>query len=448
MRGARRCARFLNELVREFESFMPEIPDSLLPKERARSSGDLIRWHTVSYRALLIWILGVVILVGAIVLALVPEWRTSLWAWISGLNRDKSAEVADAGNRQARFTNLDGGVRVRRAQDVEWSPADLSMELDKGDLVQTSGNGVARVAFADGTMYVVRPNTLIVIEENQVPSDHTSSNVAVQVSSGMVDLSTSRLSGRSRVLFADAEANLRNESRALVRNDPQTNTREITVSKGGAQLTRGTEQVELGEYEQANFTGPGSAMVKRKVVAPPLLLTPANMAPVVMSGSETTEVEFIWTAIPTADAYRIRVSSSPIFANILYDKRVNSTSIRLPSFKEGDYYWAVTSMNAQQNESQQSEANQFSVIKQENAEELLLLVERTIQHGRVIEVIGRTEPGATVLINNEPVFSVAPNGSFKHFTSPLPNAGPNRITVTAQNSEGKVATVRRSITIQ
>jgi hypothetical protein len=99
-------------------------------------------------------------------------------------------------------------------------------------------------------------------------------------------------------------------------------------------------------------------------------------------------------------------------------------------------------------ESQQSESNQFSVIRQDTAGEILLVVEKTIQHGRVIEIIGRTEPGATVLVNNEPVFSVAPNGSFKHFTSPLSNAGPNRITITAQNSEGRIATVRKSITIQ
>ncbi|MBI3935145.1 MAG: hypothetical protein HY316_10680 [Acidobacteria bacterium] len=427
---------------------MPEIPDSLLPKERnTKDSADLIRWHTVSYRTLLLWVLLAVSLVAGIVLAVVPQWREGLQAWLFG-GGNGGARVEASVNRQARFTNLDGGVRVRRAQEVEWASADLSMELDKGDLVQTSRDGVARIAFADGTLYVVRPTTLIVIEENNVPSDKSASNVAVQVSSGMVDLSTTRITGRSRVLFADAEAQLRNESRALVRNDPQTNTREITVSKGGARLMRGSEQMELGEYEQAAFAGPGSAMTRKKIVAPPLLLTPGNMAPVVMSGSESTEVEFIWSAIPTATSYRIRVSSSPIFAHVLYEREVRSTSIRLPSFKEGDYYWAVTSLSADKRESQQSEPNQFSVIKQENAEELLLVVEKTIQHGRVIEVIGRTEPGATVLVNNEPVFSVAANGSFKHFTSPLPNTGSNRITITAQNSEGKVATVRKTITIQ
>ena len=286
------------------------------------------------------------------------------------------------------------------------------------------------------------------IEENDVPSDRTNSKVAVQVSSGMVDLSTSRATGQSRVLFADAEAQIHTESRALVRNDPQTNTREITVSKGGAKLNRGAEQMELGEYDQATFAGPGSQMLKTKIVAPPLLLTPANMAPVVMSGSDATDIDFTWSAMPTADSYRIRVSSSPIFTHVLYERSVRSTSVRLPGFKEGDYYWNVASLDAQQKESQQSESNQFSVIKQENAEEILLVVEKTIQHGRVIEVIGRTEPGATVLINNEPVFSVAPNGSFKHFTSPMPNTGANRITITAQNSQGKLATVRKTITIQ
>lgn len=439
------CLRVTREII----EVMPEIPESLLPKERSpKDSDDLIRWRTISYRSLLLWVVFAVSLVVAVLLAVVPEWRQELWAWFRGADRDGGAAVDTTENRLARFTNLDGGVRVRRAQEVDWISADLSMGLDKGDLVQTSRDGVARIAFADGTLYVVRPNTLIVIEENDVPSDKTAANVAVQVSSGVVDLSTTRIRGQSRVLFADAEAELRDESRALVRNDPQTNTREITVSRGGAHLMRGSEEMELGEYEQASFAGPGSKLQRKKIVAPPLLLTPANMAPVVVSGTDTTEMEFTWSAIATANAYRIRVSSSPIFSHLLYDRTVRSTSIRLPGFKEGDYYWTVTSLDAHQKESQQSEPNQFSVIKQENAEELLLVVEKTIQHGRVIEVIGRTEPGATVLVNNEPVFSVAPNGSFKHFTSPLPKTGPNRITITAQNSEGKVATVRKTITIQ
>jgi hypothetical protein len=213
-------------------------------------------------------------------------------------------------------------------------------------------------------------------------------------------------------------------------------------------VQRGGEQVDLAQYEQASFAGPDSAMVKAKFMAPPILLTPANQAPVVLAGSQSTEVEFTWSAVPGADSYRLRISSSPIFSSLLTDRRLQSTSLRLPSFKAGDYYWSVSSVGAGQKESQASDANKFSVLQQSGQEELVLLVDKYIQHGKVIEIIGRTEPGATVLVNNEPVFDVMPNGSFKHFTTPLPNTGPNQITITAQNSKGKVATIRKTITIQ
>ena len=427
---------------------MPEIPESLIPKDRpAKEQADLIQWHTMSYRALALYIFGALAAVMTILLIVFPTWRAALFA---KMGKNVNTEVVlDQASRQARFTNLDGGVRVRKANTVIWKTASLAEGLDQGDLVQTDQDGVARVAFADGTLYVVRPSTLIAIEENVVASSTSVAKVAVQVTSGMVDLSTTRSMGDSRVKFANAEARLKADSRALVSNDPAANTREITVSKGGASMSRGSDQIELGEFEQATFAGSGSPLVRRKVVAPPLLLTPANMAPVVMTGAQTAiEVEFTWAAVSTADSYRLVVSTSPLLQNPQFDQKVRSTSMRLPAFKVGDYYWAVISLNAQGKESQQSEPNQFSVLHQANAEELLLVVDKYVQHGRVIAVEGRTEPGATVLVNNEPVFNVAPNGSFKHFTSPLPVSGSNMVTVTAQNSKGKVSTVRKAITIQ
>ena len=122
-------------------------------------------------------------------------------------------------------------------------------------------------------------------------------------------------------------------------------------------MRRGSERVELGEYEQASFGGPGSRLVKRAVVAPPILLTPTNMAPVVIRETETAEVEFTWSAVATADSYRLKVSSSPIFATLAHDRRIRSTSVRLPSLREGDYYWTVTSVDSSRQESQESEPN-------------------------------------------------------------------------------------------
>ena len=73
---------------------------------------------------------------------------------------------------------------------------------------------------------------------------------------------------------------------------------------------------------------------------------------------------------------------------------------------------------------------------------------QTIVHGKIVEVVGRTEPGSTVIINNEQVFSLAPDGTFRHFTSPLPTSGSNQITITAQNRKGDTNTIRKSIVIE
>ncbi len=424
---------------------MPVAPDSLPPKSKD-TNAEFVQWHTVTYRTVALWLtifLGVVI---AVLTFVYPQWWRVLLNAISS-SPAKTANTPAPNVRQARFTNIEGSVRVRKANQVQWTAATVSVNLEEGDTVQTLRDGLARIAFSDGALYVVKPDTLIVLEgDNTQPQAH--GNVSVQVTSGVVDLSTSRFGPDSRVVFADAAAQIHRESRASVSNDPQTNLHQITVTKGGAHVSRGKEQMDLAEFEQASFTTADSHLAKSKIVAPPILLTPANAAPVVMAGANDTEVEFTWSAEQNAEAYRLRISSSPIFSSLVYDRKLQSTSVRLPAFKPGDYYWSVSTLGAANKESQPSDANKFSVIKQDSQTELLLTVDKYVQHGRVIEIIGRTEPGATVLVNNEPVFNIAPDGTFKHFTAPLANTGPNQITMTAQNSRGKVATLRKTITIQ
>src|SRR5437868_5639379 len=61
--------------------------------------------------------------------------------------------------------------------------------LDKGDLVQTGSDGAARITFADGTFYTVKPETLITVEENSMGNNRPTS-VAVRINTGSVDLAT------------------------------------------------------------------------------------------------------------------------------------------------------------------------------------------------------------------------------------------------------------------
>ena len=120
-----------------------------------------------------------------------------------------TAPQSPASRKEAHFVNLDGNVRVKKAASSQWIRADFNTSLEKGDFVQTGSDGVARIIFADGTNYTLKPDALIVVEESREDPVTRATKVAVQVTSGAVDLATGHFEtpgSTSQVSFADAVA--------------------------------------------------------------------------------------------------------------------------------------------------------------------------------------------------------------------------------------------------
>jgi len=133
---------------------------------------------------------------------------------------------------------------------------------------------------------------------------------------------------------------------------------------------------------------------------------------------------------------------------VVVDRKVEKTDAVL-SLGEGAYYWTLQSFDSDGRESLESEKNRFTVIPRgQNVQAALLLdLDPFVQHGRVIEVRGKTEPDAKVMVNGREVPLLSADGSFRFFTPPLPN-GESVITITAQNAKGGVNTVQKKIVIQ
>ena len=77
---------------------------------------------------------------------------------------------------------------------------------------------------------------------------------------------------------------------------------------------------------------------------------------------------------------------------------------------------------------------------------MLLDVTGTQLHGNVAEIIGRTEPGAALIINGQPVPNIQPDGSFRFFTEPLAQ-GSQTIVITGQNRRGGTTIKRVPIVV-
>jgi hypothetical protein len=172
------------------------------------------------------------------------------------------------------------------------------------------------------------------------------------------------------------------------------------------------------------------------------------MMPIFASGEGTKDVEFSWTAMTNATGYRLQISRNPYFSSTLVDKKVNTADVTVTSLGQGAYYWMVQSYDVAGKESAESEKNRFTIIpKGKQNEAINLELDPFIQHGHVIEVTGKTETGARVMVNGREVPMITTDGTFHYFTPPLPT-GEAVITVTAQTAQGGVNTTQKKIIIQ
>lgn len=427
---------------------MPQLPESLAPKGPPQQEPE-VEWQTISYRTVGIICFLVLLGLGVAAYFIFPD---SFGKWVRNNLVRRPAAVAEMQQKTARFLNLDGTVRVKKTNSVAWTTASENTPLEKGDVVQTGTDGLARIIFTDGTNYTIRADTLIVIEENSANPQTKATNVAVTVTSGTVDLATTKFTGESKVTLADATASLREDSHAMVKNDPKSETREIMMTQGSADVMRGSERTELGQYEKVSLPKPGApagaTMTRERFMGPPLLMSPANLSPLVVTDPKAYTVNLSWTEVPDASGYRVRVSTTSIFSRTVIDRVTKTNSMKLPGLPEGTYYWAVTTVGDKNKESDNSDVSKFMIVKGSDKDEILLVLDDIQQLGKGFVITGRTEPGARVLVNDEPVFNLNPDGSFKHYTQPFAKQGANQITVTAQNSKGKIATRRKTIYVE
>src|SRR5437868_5213762 len=279
---------------------------------------------------------------------------------------DKMFPSSHAGSNntlaQAHFTNLDGTVRLRKASSNAWVDAKYDTPLEKGDVIQTGSEGMAKVVFADNSTYTVRQDSLISIEETAATPQNNSNGV-VEVKSGKVDLSTPTLPAGStqQLVMAGSRTTVGSESALQAENNPRQNKHEVLVTKGeNVKFAVGGQSTTLAPYERVKFDPESGQIAKEKELAPPTLIDPANMLPLFTSSANDTVV-FTWTPVTNARSYHLRVSRNPYFSSTVIDKKLPTPELRMANLGDGAFYWMVQAIDERGHESVESEKNRFTL---------------------------------------------------------------------------------------
>ncbi len=167
------------------------------------------------------------------------------------------------------------------------------------------------------------------------------------------------------------------------------------------------------------------------MLAPPSLVEPLNLAPIINEKPKITPVHFEWKAVPDAVSYTLRVSTT---TSVSGDCETGQGSGDVGGYRRagsGGIFLERDRPERQKGKSSEvSENFQFTLVAQGKSQDMLLEIDGTQLHGRVAEIVGRTEPGAALIVNGQSVPNIASDGTFRHFTEPLePGSTPFRLLV-------------------
>ncbi len=406
-----------------------------------------VYWTAITYKTVILYVLLALTIVSAGIYLAKPDLPSIIIKKLSKAVSDQEIDSTAGDQKHAKFVNLDGKVQVKKVNSVQWVEADYRTVLDKGDLVQTGPDANARITFGEGTTYTVKPDTLVTVEENSTDNDKPSS-VAVRINLGQVDLATPNWTSpdsKAAVSAEDAVAQLRANSRAAVKTDPEKKESEIVVSSGGAQVRRGAEKFDLAPYEKATIPN-GGPIQRSTVLAPPELVEPLNLAPIISENPKASPVRFEWKPVPNAVSYTLRISTTAMFTKTVKEAPVKGTAVDITGLEAGDYFWNVTATDGKKQTSEVGEIFKFSLVAQGKTQEMVLEITGTQVVGHTAEIVGRTEPGAALIVNGQSVPNIAPDGNFRHFTEPLA-PGQHTISIIGSNRRGGTAMKQVSIVV-
>jgi hypothetical protein len=347
----------------------------------------------------------------------------------------------------ARFTTFEGDVRVIRASTRETLAASLQTQLYPGDTIQTQADGRARIALADGSTLVVRPNSTVIIRDNTSGEGGQNTKVRVKVDTGQINVHTEQQpEGTTNVVeTSQTQSRLTSDTASTFNVNPDQ-TAEIRVQQGQIETSTSNGEktiIHNGEYVAINPTG--ALGQRERLLDIPTPAGPRNLEKVSVGAGGAANVTLRWQRPQsgTAAHYRVEVATSPFFVSVgkvIERDQLASTEFNASDLRPGDYFWRVRASAKSGQDSDWSDPQKFTVVSQETGHGIAFS-EVTAEYvgGQIYVIRGRTQPGTTVSFGEREILSDS-NGLFSlQITAP---EGAREVSITAQDQQGSRSSQR------
>ncbi len=406
---------------------------------------EYIEWKAVSYRVIRPWIV-----LAVVALLLVAVYLVSRFGF-SGKSTPKTVE-GKLEKRSARFFHLYGDVRVKPAGSANWISADLKMQIYPGDMVSTSVGSSCRITFFDGTIYDVKPNSMINVQESHEDSATLRKSVRIELAKGGVDLSTPETTmSKSKIETASTVADMGPNTVAQALIDEKDARTQVKIFQGKARVAThdGKQSVDLGLDELAIVGKTG--IEKAKLPSAPRLLEPQNSEILTTSNPDRFTVLLRWDAGSASTRFRVTVSQDSYFSTTAFSEEVSNQQFSLvKGLPFGTFYWRVIPLDDQGREGSFRAVSIFKIRPKSKDSETFIRFDITSVevYGNVLLLKGKADPFYQVLINGK-IVAVGNDGSFNHYTEPIAELGDAvDLRIQLRNEAGTVKEFIRKISLR
>ena len=409
-----------------------------------RAEDDIVDWFTVSYKSIYLTLAAVLLAAFA-----------AYWFYF----RDPAppavvTETPAATLSTARFTTLEGTVKVKAVGTFEWVTADRNVVLKKSDLVRTGAGSAAEITFFDGTVVHVRPDSLITIEETSEDPSTKRRKVAWHISSGEVNFQTVR----KNVPESAAEIStptVRTSAGELTEGGirvAQSGDSDVRVYRGTTEVqTKTGEKVQLGASQGVKVDASGKAGPRMNLPSVPALLAPPHQAEISYVDPARATTLLAWKPVAGANTYHVMLDYSAYFSRPLVDQAgIRDSSVELRGLDTGKYYWRVAAVDPSGVEGPFSEFARFTVSRPQGVAPgagppPVLVLQSLDVRTNILQLKGRTEPGSTLTVNGQRV-DVQDDGSFNEFIT-LDKAGRQTVLIRSMGLNGGVRELRPTVVV-
>ncbi len=404
-------------------------------KKQEHSRADLVEWFTVSYRTLYV-VAGVALVLGG---------AGSFWYYYRHQPVAPVVTESRFVTTAARFETIEGSVQMKAAGSLRWESANKAMGLNKADLVRTGAGSSAEIRFFNDAVFRVRPDSVFIIEETSEDPSSKQRRAAVKIQSGEVIF---------RVPQRDARGGATTISTPTVKTTANDEAEgNVNVAGGGAtafQVFRGRidgqttsgDRVTLAANEGMKVDAQGRAGPKVTLPGVPVLTAPPPQADIAYPNPAEATTLLAWKAVPGAVAYHVLVDMTGTFNRPVVDRKDwKALSMELRGLEVGSHFWQVAAVDKDGTRGSFSEPSRF-VVSRGGSPPPSLTLEPLSPRGNTVQVKGRTEAGATLSVNGQPV-DVRPDGSFNEFLTL--SSGRQEVVVKATGADGGIAELRRPV---